>query len=537
MGGNLGLLRTNTRVEHGSGNASLLLNYGHQRADGYRVHSDSAKDNVLVTGNLRASSRQEISVVGSFNRSEDKLAGQLTSEQFNNEENVAEAAYLANDAYVRIDSVRFGVTHRYDVSSWLRNTSTVYATGYQLAQPFAAGRTDNMAVNLGARTEFALSFAPGGHAIHGVIGAEVQQTNAFKKSYALANGQLGALRGDLQVTSLQSNPVFTEWQVELPAEFALTAGASVNLVRYHIRDNFPVGPTHPSQSGIKEFSPVVTPRVALMRTFDPGFTVYAQVSEGYTPPASSSVVIAQEGRVNTDLRPERGTLFEVGTKGILLSDRLSYEAAVFDMRVKDKLTPEAVTDAGGKVLYSITTNAGQQTNRGLELASRYAVVRDPDAVLSSVEPWVSWTLSRFRYTDFKANANDAVNPADYSGNRVAGVPTYLVNAGVDLATRWGVYLNTTFQRVDRMPLTYDNAHYADGYSLVGAKLGYRADLPKKFHIDAAAGSNNILGARYYTMAFLNANYGTPTSPADPNVYLPGSYKPTYYGGVTLSYTP
>lgn len=535
LGGTYGLLRTNTRVEHGDDNAAILLNYGHQHSDGYRVHTQSTKDYVTATANFRASSRQSLSAVVLFSRSSDELAGQLTEEQFFGRENVAEPAYLANDGHVAISSVRFGISHRYQLTSWLTNTSVVFASGSQLDQPFAVGRTDNLSLNAGARTEFTLRFPIAGLPVTGVVGAEVQQTNAFKKSYAMANGTLGGIRTDLEVIALQANPLFTQWTVELPLELSATAGASVNLVRYNLRDRLTnsANPTHLDNSGVKQFEPVVTPRVALNKEFGRDLSVYAQLSEGYTPPASGSVIIPQAGTVNTALRPERGTLLELGTKGVVLGGRLAYEAAVFNLHVTDKLTPQAVTDpTTGTTLYTITTNAGAQDNRGVELAARYNI-GTPFVWLTRLEPFITYTWSDFRYSGFKSDNNKTAATIDYTGNRVAGVPPHLVNAGVDVATSWGVYFDGTYQYVSTMPLTFDNAHSAPEYSLVNAKLGYRRELGGGFRIDVAAGTQNALGSRYYTMAFLNASY----SGASPNVYLNGPYSPTFYGAVTVSYSP
>ena len=111
------------------------------------------------------------------------------------------------------------------------------------------------------------------------------------------------------------------------------------------------------------------------------------------------------------------------------------------------------------------------------------------------------------------------------------MPANVLNLGLDFALRSGFYIYSTYQYVDSMPLTFDNSHWAKSYSLLSAKLGYRTDLGGHFRLDAFAGGNNLLGSLYYTMVFLNASYSGPP----PNVYLNGSYKPTFYGGVNLSY--
>jgi iron complex outermembrane recepter protein len=85
--------------------------------------------------------------------------------------------------------------------------------------------------------------------------------------------------------------------------------------------------------------------------------------------------------------------------------------------------------------------------------------------------------------------------------------------------------------VDAMPITYDNSQWAKAYSLLNAKVGYRAELLQHFELDVFAGGNNLLGSTYYTMVFLNANFSGPP----PNIYLPGPSTPLLYGGATLSY--
>ncbi len=533
IGGTQSLLRTNGRMEHGTDNSSVLVNYGHQHSDGYRIHSQSKKDYALFSADFDASSKQSISVYGAFNHSFEELAGQLTADQFATKQNAFEPAYLQNNAHVAINSVRFGASHSYEFHHAVSNVTSVYVSGYQLDQAFAGGRTDNLVLNYGGRTEFDLRFGGPSFGLNGAIGTEFQQTSAFKKSYNFNFGALGGIRGDLQVAALQSNS-FMRWDLLLPYEFTLTAGTSLNFVHYNIKDRLAnsANPLHADQSGAKDFSSVVTPRAAVSKAFGRQVMVYAQVSLGYSPPTSGSVVIPQIGAVNTDLKPERATLYEIGSKGNLLEGRLSYEIALFDMLVQDKFTPKTLPDSTG-ALYTFTTNAGSQTNLGLELATKYAVINDRNSPVSLLQPFASYTLSQFTYDNFKSDNNNDARTVDYNGKKVVGVPANILNLGLDFALRWGIYLNGTYQYVDSMPLTYDNTQRAKSYSLLSAKVGYRRDLDRHFRLDVFAGGNNLLGSLYYTMVFLNANY---SGPRQPNVYLPGPYKATFYGGVNLSYS-
>src|SRR5216683_4302578 len=57
-GGTQTLFRTNTRIEHATDNAAVVVNYGHQHSDGYRVHNQSRKDYALLTADYEASAKQ-----------------------------------------------------------------------------------------------------------------------------------------------------------------------------------------------------------------------------------------------------------------------------------------------------------------------------------------------------------------------------------------------------------------------------------------------------------------------------------------------
>jgi iron complex outermembrane receptor protein len=144
-----------------------------------------------------------------------------------------------------------------------------------------------------------------------------------------------------------------------------------------------------------------------------------------------------------------------------------------------------------------------------------------------LQGFAGFTYSRFRYNGFKSNANDALAPANYDGNKVVGVPDHVYDAGIDVATRWGMYGNTTLEVVGAMPLTFDNGHRAKGYSLLGAKVGCQRELPGRFSLDAFLGMRNITDETWYTFVFLNA------TGANPNIYLPGPGR-TLYGGVNVS---
>jgi iron complex outermembrane receptor protein len=538
--GTEGLIRTNTRVEHADSNSLVVANYGHQQSDGYRVNSEGDRDYALFTANYRPNGKQSLFVYAAYDHAFDHLPGEMSLTQFlARDSNYFDPNYLGNHAHIAIDGARAGLAHKYSFTPDLTNTTSIFATEYTLDQPSAAGLTDNSVVTAGGRTETTGRWQLPGVELDGTVGTELERTNAFKKSYGLgidpvtkvSNGVLGGIKGDLQVVSLVSNS-FLEATARLPLEIAATAGASLDFVRYSIQDRLAntANPTHANQSGTMQFDPVVTPRVALLKGFGPDFSVFGQISGGYTPPSSSSVVIPALGTVNSGLKPERGILYELGSKGSFFDGGLYFEAALFDMVVQDKLTPQTLFDANGAA-YTITTNAGKQNDVGVELAAKAALLRSVDGPIKLVQVFGSYAFSSFHYDGFKSDNNNNAKTVDYSGKAVVGVPPLVVSAGVDVVSHWGFYLNGTYQHVSHMPILYDNTQTAPAYGLLDAKVGYRNEFLRHLRLDLSVGSHNLTNSTYYTEVFLNASNNNNGQ----GIYVNGPYNAQFYGMALLSY--
>jgi iron complex outermembrane receptor protein len=535
LAGEDGLLRSDTRLSRVTDGASVALNYGHQGYDSYRVHSASKKDFASFLGDFQPSVTQSLTTFLSYANSRDQRAGELDSVSFAQELNAGEAKYIANNARSDIESFRTGVTQRYAYNDRVESVLTGYYGGNTLEDVYAAGINSKSNQTFGARAVLNTNIGSAALPLRGTTGLDVEKTNVDAQGYGLTNAVLGPLRSDLEMQNMQYS-AFSQWDASLPAAFTLTLGASANFLEYAIIDRMTNtgNPTHKDASGRKTFDPVITPMAALRKQFTPSVSAYASVSQGYTPPTSSDAVIPYTGEPNSGLEAERATQYEVGSAGSLLGNRLSYQVALFDTRVKNKLTSQGVFDTDGTVLYSYTVNAGDQADRGLELSAGYTLVDDAAAYVSRVRPFMSYTSSDFEYRNFRSNANDDASTVDYSGNKVVGVASDVVNFGVDARLRPGVYGNATYHRTAGMPISYDNAHWAPGFSLINAKVGVAHEFSDRFTLDAYVGGNNLGNSRYYTQVFLNHKFDSPTPP---NMYLPGPYTAKYYTGLQVTVRP
>jgi iron complex outermembrane receptor protein len=533
IGGSYGLFRSNTSFQSAGENSDVELNYGHQSYNSFREHSASKKDYFRINGDFEAGSDQSISAYFSYNRSYEELAGEIDSAAFYNRIPESNPLYLANDSHIKIESFRTGITDDYRFNENFGNQTTVFGSGRTSDQPFAHGFTDVNQFNYGLRSAFTLTAQTGEVGINGKLGG------MFQESKLTSNGVfIIPAPPFLQIPNDQEDYAlnyyfFTEWSLTLPEQFIVTAGASLNKNEFGIRNMLSAGQVYNgSQTTVNSFDPVFAPVVSVLKVLNNNLSVYASIGAGYTPPLLSDAV-ASDGTIDNSLKPEKAVQYELGTKGNILGGKIAYQLSLFDLENTNKLVRQTMNSV------TFTTNAGRQRNKGLELSLSYLVINNKDQCISLLRPWVTYTYSDFKYIDFKSDNNNNSSTVDFSGNSVARVPKNMFNAGINLETNLGFYLNGSFQFVDKVPITFDNSTYVKSYNLLDAKVGYDKQIDKHWKLELSAGGDNLLSSTYYTFLFTGPNIAGLKQSQDggsgDGYIIPGPYKATFYGAITISY--
>ena len=533
ISGSYGLFRSNTTVQSSGDNSNILVNYGNQSYDSFRPHSSSKKDYIRLNGNFHVGSNQLVSTYFAYSHSNEDLAGEIDIPDFYGRKPVSNDAYLANDSRVKINSFILGISDKYHISEHFDNQTTLFGSGHTSYQPFAHGVSNTNQFNFGARTAFNYMTHINDVGVNGTLGGIFQRSDISSDGVFVV-----PIPSHPQIPNDHKNfasnyYVFTEWSFSLPNQITVTAGASLNKNVFGIRNMLKNGQVNDTTRLMKKsFKLVFAPRISVSKVFSGNMSVYASISSGYTPPLLSSAT-ASDGTVDLGLKPERAVQYEIGTKGSLLNQRLAYQLALFDLENYDKL----VSETSNSITY--TTNAGKQHNRGLELSLSYLAIDNKDQTLSLLRPWISYSYSDFTYADFKSDNNNDANTVDYSGNAVARVPKNTFDAGLDIETNVGIYLNSTYRYVGKAPVTFDNSTYVKSYDLLNLKLGYKRQLSDHFMLNVSAGADNLLGSTYYTFLFIGPNITGLAQPQNggrgDGYIIPGPYKATAYGSFTLKY--
>lgn len=579
--GNFGLRRYTTQLQVGGEKSSLLLNYGHQKSDGYTIHNKSHKDFVNIAGTFQPNAKQTVNIYGGYTNSYDERSGELTIDQYESKNFVGNMDYVKRNGHSQVYTARLGVGHNYVFNNWLTNYTTVYAAGFNSNVSSAGGWTDKAATNLGLRSTFATKFSLKNNiGLSGLTGVETQRQNATTIGYGMGKDPrdtatnwywgnpyywiINAMTSNVYTTTATTS-LFTEWTLSLPKDLSVTAGVGLSNMKLVLDDRFYVAgkPTHYDTS----YKGMVSPHIAINKVFNKQFSAYVSYSKGYKAPVTSYMFIPysaalgpNSGILNNQLKPEIGNQFEIGTKGSLLKNKLIYQLAFFDAVFSNKMTTIAVPNPlNSATLYTYVVNGGKQDDKGIEAMVKYTAYQSAKGFFTNVSPFVNFTYSDYTYKNFifQSTVKSVVTPSkdsavikDYSGHTVPGVPKYVFNIGVDINTKPGFYANATWSYKDKQEISsigtntgetpgtvvkytsnYTNytvvsaAYHITSYSLLNAKLGYRHSFGK-FDLDAYFAASNIANTKYPIMVFVNQF---------PDCYVAGPNTATVFGGINLKY--
>src|SRR5215213_455419 len=422
--GNYGTQRYTTHFHTSGEHSSILVNYGHQKSDGYMVHTASTKHFVNVVGNVQASEKQTVSFYGGYNNSYDERAGELTITQYDKKDYSGNPAYIQRNAHSNVISVRLGVSHKYDFTNNLSNTTTVFGTGMTSNASSAAGWTDKNPINYGFRSTLDSKFTIGsGLTLSGISGIEMQRQNAQVIGYFMSPDP-GNSSGYYRIDTMRTNQnyvtstksLFTEWTLALPKDISITAGLGWSTMNIDLNDRF-VRPNYTRPTHFKkDYTDMLSPHLAINKVFSKELSVYAVYSKGYKAPVSSYFFVpvnTGNAFLDSTLKPEIGTQYEIGSKGSLFKDRLVYDIAIFNAIFSHKMTANAVplNPPAVGTAYSYVTNGGNVNNKGVEVSVKFTAYQSSRNFLSMVRPFANFTYSKFRYEDFKLQTLNAARTA------------------------------------------------------------------------------------------------------------------------------
>lgn len=493
LAGSFGLHRLAATYRSGGDKINSYVSYGWQEYGGARDHSNDTRKFLSGNFQLFPSNKRIITLLINRTTQDSQIPGSLTADQVAENPKQANASNLDKQAGRYQTWTRIGLGQQYQISDKITNSTSVFTYTYDLNHPLPYAYLRNYYQSYGGRTRF--SYDPGFTVLPTsfIVGAEFNQGLTKGTQYVNNHGTEGALNGNIDYRNTLYS-LFYQSETHLAEHTLLTLGLSYNSLKYDV-SNYLV----PAQSGIKDFKPQATPRIALSQNFSEALSLHASVSSGFSPPSSSEVKNV-DGSINPNLQAERGINYEINAKGNLLDSRFSYDLSVFKMDMKGELIGQSVQQ--GITIYN---NAGKTTHNGAELALSWQILKPEDNnAIASLRPFVALTYSDFKFKEYNIlDANNNIT-ASYNGNKLTGISPWVVSAGLDLETQFGFYTYLNYYYNDKMPLNDKNTDFNAAYQVFSAKAGYKRKLGKSFEANIYGGIDNLFNESYSSILSLNA---------------------------------
>ena len=518
--GSFGLLQQRLSAGYDDSKTNIFSSYTDLQTDGFRANSSYNRKSLNLHGKQKMGSNGILSFLGTFTRLKAFIPSSINETDLKNSPEKAASTWAAAQGYESYDQSLFGLgyDHRFS-EKWSMQTSVFsnFKDAYE-PRPFDILKDKTSSVGFRSNVNykdqvFSLPFELS-------FGSELLTENykysLFKNGYQSQPGK-GSILGD-EFSAINQNRNYSNYflQMELwiSAKLHLETGVALNTTKYSLEDVF-----YTNSSGQKTpftFGKVCSPRVGLSYKVSPVKNIFTSVSKGFSVP-SVAETLTPEGRINTDLKPEIGVNYELGFKGNWLRNKVYTEVTFYTTQINNLLVARRTAND-----QYVGINAGSSSHSGLEFLVNYALLALPQL---QITPYFSGAVNAFKFKEFLDG------DADYSGNQLTGVPENQFNFGVDLNTKNGFTVNTSFRTMGAIPLNDSNTKYSERYALLDIKTTYVFTILSVLKTELNAGINNASNTKYAANILPNAvGFGT----AAPRYFYPGN-PVNWYGGFSVTY--
>ena len=519
MIGSYGTNRYTAFAEQQTDRANLRFNYSNQSSDGYREQSFLERQTAELSTRYQMNDKQILKTSFLYSDLYYGIPGGLTLQQYQDHPSQARPGnpfVLGSvEANASIDQQAFlaGISHDVEITETLSNLTTLYGNFSAFENPFNLDYKKDSRKSGGGRTRFYFDTDLGEVRTRFTFGGEYQAANYAARNYENVGGTTGALNFDDEI-KIQSSLLFVNTEVDLPAEFFLTAGLSFNRLTYNL--NRLVTNLQDDVPGIaeKSFDPEIIPRVGLLKKFSGELSLHGSISYGFSPPTIEEFR-TNEGSIALNLEAEQGTNYELGIRGSFPEVRFSYDITGFLFKLSETIVQQP-SDRNSTVVFE---NTGATDQYGLEVATNWRVIQNRDRFIERLNWNLSYSYYDFSFVDYQKEGEN------YSGNDLTGVAPHSLNSSWQLETTTGMYLNLNYNFTDEIPLNDENTVYSEAYHLLQSRLGYRVGLFDGMELDAYFGIDNLLDERYSLGNDLNAFGDRFYQPAAPR---------NWFGGLKMS---
>ncbi len=494
-----GSFQTGTEV----GNGKIYSSFSYSSFDGWRNHSASKRAiaNLYFLSDLSKNTRLGAYLTGTSNVFH--IPGPLTLKQFESEPEQANSTYEKRDErrYNRLG--RIGVTFEHGFNENNQISAMAFVNPKYLQRSERGTYRDFTRYHIGGNLlyhnnrefskEFTNKFSVG-------MDEAYQDGAILFYSLSSTNG-----RGEISTDKREGANTFGAFvqdEVILGDKLSIIAGGRLDNVTYYSEDY--LAPEFGLQD--KKFSKF-TPKAGITYRFNPTHSIYANLGGGIEVPAGNETDPAGTyGQdtvylINPLLDPISSTTYEVGTKQLLmLGDdifikQLNYDVALYYIDIKNDIIPYR----GGRFYFT----AGKTTRVGAEVGLN--LILDHGLSLQT-----AFTYSQNKYKDYTVDSvhyGKAGKIADYSENKVAGIPDMFYNSQLSFAPEflYGISLNYSITGIGKYFVDDANETEVPSYTVSNISIGTSKEISitNGISLKGFLSVNNVFDKKYAASAFIN----------------------------------
>jgi len=520
--GSFGLQRYLLTANLGNKTNSGLLTYSNTQKEGYRDNNETDRQTLTLSSNHYLDERNNRVAIANFIRLRAEIPSSLNEDDYLNDPEKAAFTWGQAQGFEDYDKFLAGLSWNHSYAGKAKQITSVFGSFNDAYEGRPFNILEENTFGLGLRSRFVNQNRIFKKSLQWTAGVEFfydrNSYQTYENLYRDFPPGTGSVQGDLLSDFSEKRyylNLFADSKLELSERASLDFGFNINQTNYRLDDDFDENDT--DFSGDYSFDLMFSPRVGLTYQFNDKNMAYAQISHGFSPPKLEETLLP-DGLINTEIQPETGWNYEIGSRGRFIKGIFQYEISLYLMDVDDLLVARRTGDD-----QFIGVNAGQTELKGIEIGLSYFLLRSDGISISHAN---ALSLNAHEFKDFEDLDED------YSGNDLTGVPSHTFNSQLFIDSRIGFYGYINYYGVGKIPVTDDNSVYSDSYQVVNVKLGYRKSLGSNWQLDLYGGINNLFDEKYASMLQINAgSFGGNA----PRYYYPGE-PINFYSGLRLGYT-
>lgn len=372
---------------------------------------------------------------------------------------------------------------------------------------------------LGGGAQYSYTDAFFGHRNRLTIGVDVDSQRDDRQRYDNDLGRRGNLTFD-QVEQVDSRGYYLQNEFAITDTVELTFGARYDKISYEVDDSFLTDVT--GDDSDDEVFERVNPSAGISWAPLESLNLYANIATGFETPSTTEfanpVANGTAGGLNSGIKPQTSTSYEIGFKGLVNGRSLSYDLAVFHIDTENEFVNVALT--GAPLGRTFLENARRTTRDGLEAAIAWEPRFIPGMRFNG-----AYTYSDFEYAEFTGALGPTAG-TNFEGKDLPGVPMHQFYGQVSYVSESGMTIAWDLLRVGNFSANNSNTVVNESYKVANLRATRPFDLGD-FVVTPFVGVNNMFDSEYNGNVRLNQD-------ANGRFFEPAPQR-NAYGGLTVRY--